>query len=63
MRVREFLQLWRGNFEILDEMYNVLCMHVMDPIYDKLKYEIVEDAWFAYEKESNDHIIVIKVNV
>lgn len=63
MRVREFLQLWRGNFEILDERDNILCMHVMDPIYNELKYEIVQDAWFAYEKENNDHIMVIKVNV
>ena len=63
MRVREFLQLWRGNFEILDEMDNVLCMHVMEPIYNELKYEIVQAAWFAYDKESNDHIMVIKVNV
>ena len=63
MRVREFLQLWRGNFEILDEMDNVLCMHVMDPIYNELKYEIVQAACFVYEKESNDHIMIIKVNV
>lgn len=63
MRVREFLQLWRGNFEILDEMDNVLCMHVMEPIYNELKYEIVQAAWFAYEKENNDHIMVIKVNI
>lgn len=63
MRVREFLQLWRGNFEILDEMDNILCMHVMEPIYNELKYEIVQAAWFAYDKDSNYHIMVIKVNV
>lgn len=63
MRVREFLQLWRGNFEIIDEMYNILCMHVTEPIYNELKYEIVQDAWFAYEKESTDHIMIIKVAV
>ena len=63
MRIREFLQLWRGNFEILDEKHNILCMHVMDPIYNELKYEIVQAAWFAYDKENNDHIMIIKVNV
>ena len=63
MRVREFLQLWRGNFEILDDMDNVLCMHVIEPIYDELKYEIVQAAWFAYDKENNDHIMIIKVNL
>lgn len=63
MNVREFLQLWRGNFEILDEMDNVLCMNVTEPIYNALKYEIVQNAWFAYEKESNDHLMIIKVNV
>ena len=63
MNIREFLQLWRGNFEILDAKNNVLCMHVMEPIYNELKYEIVQSAWFAYEKESNDHIMIIKVNV
>ena len=63
MRVREFLQLWRGTFEILDEMDNSLCMHVMEPIYNELKYEIVQAAWLAYNKESNDHIMIIKVNV
>lgn len=63
MRVRDFLQLWRGNFEILDKMDNVLCMHVMEPIYNELKYEIVQAAWFAYEKENNDHIMIIKVNI
>ena len=63
MTIREFLQLWRGNFEILDEMDNVLCMHVTEPIYNELKYEIVQAAWFAYEKENNDHIMVIKVNL
>ena len=63
MRVREFLQLWRGNFEILDAENTILCMHVMEPIYNELKYEIVQAAWFAYEKESNDHIMVIKVDV
>lgn len=63
MRVREFLQLWRGNFEILDVKDNILCMHVMDSIYNELKYEIVQAAWFEYDKDSNDHIMVIKVNV
>ena len=63
MRVRDFLQLWRGNFEILDKMDNVLCMHVIEPIYNELKYEIVQAAWFAYEKENNDHIMIIKVNI
>ena len=63
MRVREFLQLWRGNFEILDAKNNILCMHIMEPIYNELKYEIVQAAWFAYDKESNDHIMIIKVDV
>ena len=62
MRVREFLQLWRGNFEILDAKDNILCMHVVEPIYSELKYEIVQAAWFAYEKDSNDYIMVIKVD-
>ena len=63
MQVKEFLHLWSGNFEILDEMDTVLCMHVTEPTYNELKYEIVQAAWFAYEKESNDHIMIIKVNV
>lgn len=63
MRIRDFLQLWRGNFEIIDQDNNIICMHVMDPIYNELKYEIVQAAWFAYDKDSNDHIMVIKVNL
>ena len=63
MSIRDFLQLWRGNFEIIDAENNILCMHVMEPIYNELKYEIVQSAWFAYDKESNEHIMIIKVNV
>ena len=63
MSIRDFLQLWRGNFEIIDQGNNIICMHEMEPIYNELKYEIVQAAWFAYDKESNDYIMVIKVNV
>lgn len=63
MNIRAFLQLWRGNFEIIDQDNNIICMHVMEPIYNELKYEIVQAAWFSYEKESNDHIMIIKVNL
>ena len=63
MSVRDFLQLWRGNFEIINQDTAIICMDMMDPMYESLKCKIIDLAWFLCDKENNDHIMIIKVDI
>ena len=62
MRVRDFLQLWRGNFEIIDREGEIICISVMDPNYNMLRYEKIQSAWFCFDGHSQDHIMVIRID-